>query len=288
MTTAGRPTTLVSTRSALIAPNLGISCETRQFEAGSSEIAPLSYTVLFMNVGGPVRVNCRRDGRRYQETELHGDFDLLPAGMGSAWETFSPYHSFILRLPPRALASIAESIQLDPERLRLNSRIGLRDPQLEHVVRALKSEADAGCPGGRPFADALITALVIRLTHLGAASELVPTLDRPHRADWKRIQRVLHYIEENLEGDLSLADIAAAGGLSVSNLKHVFRRATGQPVYQFVIHRRVALAERLLRNSSMPISEVALAAGFSHHSHLTRHLRRWRGTTPSMIRNPID
>ena len=288
MTTAGRPATLVSPRSVLIAPNLGISCETRRFEAGKSEISPLSYTVLFMNLGGPVRVNCHRDGRRYQETELHGDFDLLPAGMGSAWETFSPYHSFILRLPPRALSSVAETIRLDPERLRLSSRIGLRDPQLEHLVRALKSEAEAGCPGGQPFADALVTALVIRLAHLGAAPELVPAPDRPHRADWKRVQRVLQYIEENLEGDLSLADIAAAGGLSVSNLKHVFRRATGQPVYQYVIHRRVALAEQLLRNSAMPISEVALAAGFSHHSHLTRHLRRWRGTTPSIIRNPID
>jgi AraC family transcriptional regulator len=212
----------------------------------------------------------------------------LPAGIGSAWETFSPYHSFILRLPPRALSSVADSIRLDPERLRLSSRIGLRDPQLEHLVRALKSEAEADCPGGRPFADALITALVIRLAHVGAEPKSVPAPDRPHRADWKRVQRVLHYIEENLEGDLSLADIAAAGGLSVSNLKHVFRRATGQPVYQYVIHRRVALAEQLLRSSAMPISEVALAAGFSHHSHLTRHLRRWRGTTPSIIRNRVD
>lgn len=287
MTTAWRPPIVVSPGSAMIAPNLGISCETRQFEAGKSELAPLSYSVLFMNVGGPVRLTCRRDGRHYQKTELHGDFDLLPAGMGSAWETFSPYHSFILRLPPRALSSVAESIRLDPERLRLSSRIDLRDPQLGHLMRALKSEAEAGCPGGRPFADALITALVIRLAHLGTALERVPALDRPHRTDSKRIQHVLHYIEENLEGDLGLADIAAAGGLSVSNLKHIFRRATGQPVYQYVIHRRVALAERLLRSSAMPISEVALAAGFSHHSHLTRHLRRWRGTTPSAIRNPI-
>lgn len=288
MVMAGSPAPGVTPNSALIAPSLGISCETRQFEAGTSEISPLAYTVLFMNVGGPVRVNCRRDGRCYQETELHGDFDLLPAGIGSAWETFSPYHSFILRLPPSALSSVAESIRLDPERLRLSSRIGLRDPQLEHLVRALKSEAEAGSPGGRPFADALITALVIRLAHLCGAPERVPEKDRPHRADWKRVQRALHYIEENLEGNLGLADIAADGGLSVSNLKHIFRRATGQPVYQYVIQRRIALAERLLRNSALSISEVALAAGFSHHSHLARHLRRWRGTTPSVIRNSSD
>lgn len=271
----------------MITPGFGIRCETRQFEPGKSEIAPLSYSVLFMNIGGPIRVTCRRDGQTYQGTELHGDFDLMPAGMGSAWETFGSYRSFILRLRPNVLSSVAQSAELDPERLRLSSLLGFRDPQLEHLVRAFKSEVEAGSPGGRPFADALGTALVVRLAHLSDApvSPPAPAAKRLRRIDARRVQRVLHYIEENLEGELGLADIAAAGGLSVSNLKHVFRRATGQPVYQYVIHRRVALAERLLRDSAMPISEVALAAGFSHHSHLTRHLRRWRGTTPSLIRN---
>lgn len=278
----------MSTSQEIIAPGFGIRCQSRQFEAGKSEVPPLSYNALLMNIGGPIRVSCRRDGRTYEGMELHGDFDLLPAGMSSEWETFSPYHSFILRIPPSAVSTVAESAQLDPERFRLGTRVALRDRQLEYLVRAFKSEAEAGSPSGRLFTEALSTALVVRLAHLSDSPTPPRTRERPRRTDGKRVQRVLHYIEENLEEDLSLADIAAAGGLSVSNLKHVFRRATGQPVYQYVIHRRVALAEKLLRDSTMPISEVALAAGFAHHSHLTRHLRRWRGTTPSLIRNNGD
>ena len=71
MVMAASPAPGVTPNSALIAPSLGISCETRQFEAGTSEISPLAYTVLFMNVGGPVRVNCRRDGRCYQIGRAH-------------------------------------------------------------------------------------------------------------------------------------------------------------------------------------------------------------------------
>jgi AraC family transcriptional regulator len=227
---------------------------------------------------------CRRDGRTYERTELYGDIDLIPSGMSSSWEASAPGSSLILRVPQNLLSRLAEASDLDPDRVRLSSLFGVRDLQLQHIALALKSESDAGWPGGDLFADALGTALAARLLRLGE-SPPVWTPSQASRTDGKRVRSIVQYIEENLESGLGLPDIAAAGGLSVSNLKTVFRHATGQSVYQYVIQRRVALAERLLRESDMPISEVALAAGFSHHSHLARHLRRWRGTTASVIRN---
>jgi hypothetical protein len=45
------------------------------------------------------------------------------------------------------------------------------------------------------------------------------------------------------------------------------------------------LGETMLAESQMPISEIALAAGFADQSHMTRHFRRFVGTTPRCFRN---
>ena len=99
-----------------------------------------------------------------------------------------------------------------------------------------------------------------------------------------RLRRVLAYIEDNVAQDLSLSKIASIAQLSVSHLKASFRRATGLPVHQYVIRRRVERAKRLLREGRLSISQVALEAGFSHQSHLARHLRRLTGVSPRSIR----
>jgi AraC family transcriptional regulator len=55
-------------------------------------------------------------------------------------------------------------------------------------------------------------------------------------------------------------------------------------VYEYVLRRRVERAQLLLRNHRLSISEIALATGFAHQSHLARHMHRILGHTPSAVR----
>jgi AraC family transcriptional regulator len=55
-------------------------------------------------------------------------------------------------------------------------------------------------------------------------------------------------------------------------------------VHQYVIQRRVELAKTLLLRGEMSITEVALAAGFAHQSHLARHMRRALGMPPRAVK----
>jgi AraC family transcriptional regulator len=54
--------------------------------------------------------------------------------------------------------------------------------------------------------------------------------------------------------------------------------------HRYVILKRVELARELLRNPSLLVEEIAVAVGFAHHSHLTRHFRRVTGLTPAQFR----
>jgi AraC family transcriptional regulator len=55
----------------------------------------------------------------------------------------------------------------------------------------------------------------------------------------------------------------------------------GLPVHQYVIQRRVDRAQVLLREGKLPISRIAAETGFSHQSHLSYHVRRLLGVSPS-------
>jgi AraC family transcriptional regulator len=98
---------------------------------------------------------------------------------------------------------------------------------------------------------------------------------------------VLIYIEDNLSQSLSLAEIAAVAGLSVSHFKSLFRESMGLPVHQYLIRRRVERAQTLLGEGKMSISQIAVETGFAHQSHLARHTRRLLGVSPKALRDTL-
>jgi AraC-like DNA-binding protein len=69
--------------------------------------------------------------------------------------------------------------------------------------------------------------------------------------------------------------------IGASHLKATFKRTTGLAVHEYIVHRRVHRAKQLLTAGQLPASQVALAAGFSHQSHMARWMRRLLGRTPS-------
>jgi AraC-like DNA-binding protein len=96
--------------------------------------------------------------------------------------------------------------------------------------------------------------------------------------------RVLQRIDEELDSNLSLKDLASLAGLSIPHFCRAFRQSTGFPPYALIIHRRIERAKALLRHSQMTITEVALVCGFSGSSHFSNIFRREVGTTPGEYR----
>ena len=94
-------------------------------------------------------------------------------------------------------------------------------------------------------------------------------------------------MERNLEDTLSLDRIAAAVGLSARQLTRLFRSRLGRPPGQFYLDLRIDRAASLLRQTGMSVSEIAVGCGFQSASHLGRHLKQRRGTTPGQWRRGV-
>jgi AraC family transcriptional regulator len=97
------------------------------------------------------------------------------------------------------------------------------------------------------------------------------------------VRRIVEFVETNLDGSLTLEQLAEVAGMSIPHLTTLFRRTMGQSVHAYVMERRVQRARALLLERKMTIAQVALETGFAHQSHLARWMRRLLGVTPSDV-----
>ncbi len=88
----------------------------------------------------------------------------------------------------------------------------------------------------------------------------------------------------NFNRPLSLSDIGAAVGSSRFHLARVFRRTTGTSLHRYLTSLRLRAALNRMTDSSEGLADIAVAVGFSSHSHLTQAFRQAFGTTPSRYR----
>jgi AraC family transcriptional regulator len=101
--------------------------------------------------------------------------------------------------------------------------------------------------------------------------------------NWKT-RRLIDFIEDNLERDLSLEALAAEVGVSPLYLPRSFKAAVGQSPHQYVVRRRIERAKQLLSSGDSPIVDIALSVGFSSQSHLSNWFLRLVGISPAEYR----
>lgn len=98
------------------------------------------------------------------------------------------------------------------------------------------------------------------------------------------LEPVLDYIAQRLDQPIRLAELARRSGFSLPRFKALFKAEQGVPPGEYVLRARVARAERLLRESDLPVTEIALRLGFSSSQYFATVVRRFTRLTPSAVR----
>jgi len=96
------------------------------------------------------------------------------------------------------------------------------------------------------------------------------------------MQRVLHYIAENLEMPIQVALLAKVARLSESRFKARFRREMGVPPAEYWLRQKIERATFLLQTKS--VTEVAHHLGFSSSQYFSTAFKRYTRTNPSHLR----
>jgi AraC family transcriptional regulator len=161
-----------------------------------------------------------------------------------------------------------------------------QDPLVAQIAFAIVSELQTPTAAGKLLAETLAASLAARLVHRHTGRsvdrDLVGLADQG--LDRRRLRRVTEYISANLEGDLTIAQLAKVACLSRFHFARAFKTAVGQSPHHYVSAHRLERAKEMLMRGDRPLLDIAIALNFSSQANFTRAFRVGTGMTPGQFR----
>lgn len=238
------------------------------------------------------------DGRRV--TVDDDTYMILNDGRtyASTLQSRRPVASFSIFFRPGMAEDVARCHALVPEALLdeptgalaagFSEQLRPHDRLITPVLRFIYRHVESGLKDEDWYEDQFYFLLqrmqTLHRTDL-AAAQLIPTRRASTRRElFRRIGLCVDFINTYFRRRVGLAEIASAAHLSPYHCLRVFRALHGVTPVCYLNNRRVRAAERLLRESDMPVDEVAARVGFESRTSLFRHMKRLRGVAPSALR----
>lgn len=213
-----------------------------------------------------------------------GIVDIDPTGARTSVRWEKP-HSLLFMMPTNAIMQRAMADIQGTRDLELQRANHVHDPQIERIGYALMSECQSGFMSGQLFGESLALALVSRLMSRFSTHRLPLDSRSPKGLPLWRLRMVKQYVEDNLDANLSMADMAAVANMSEFHFSRLFKESTGCTPYRYIVNRRVQRGRELLAKTALPLPEVSERLGFGDQSHFTTVFRKHVGMTPKQFRD---
>jgi AraC family transcriptional regulator len=215
-----------------------------------------------------------------------GIVSILTRAQESQWRWDKPIDVSHLYLSRDSIASVAgEVFDRDIRDIELSDRVKAEDTVLPSLLKNLENEAASEALGGELYVEALKNQACIHILRQYSNVIFREVSHGGFSPVQKRLLREL--IEENIDLNITLAELAAAVQLSVFHFCRKFEKEFGCPPHAFIIKKRVEQATQLLSNTLLPIKVIAAQCGFSDQSHMTRLFRRFVGVPPAVFRKEM-
>lgn len=122
-----------------------------------------------------------------------------------------------------------------------------------------------------PLADSIMTRTLYEYIKSGHES-LVTPID-------ETLKNLLDYIDNNLCNKITLDDLSSHAARSKSSVCHMFSEKMKIPPKQYIIKKRLALANRLIKDG-IPPTEAAMRIGYDNYSDFYRLYKKLYQETP--------
>jgi AraC-like DNA-binding protein len=179
----------------------------------------------------------------------------------------------ILYFSPHAMAAMCSDVRDGVQSELMFAAPVFEDPRLRSIFDAAFSHCLAREDHGTVACETAVLGLVAGLLHHSSARSV------RDGGLTGCIRRARQMIDDDPARPLTLASLAQEAGLSKYRLLRSFARELGLTPHAYILQRRIACAQRLIR-SGRGLAEAALASGFYDQSHLTRCFVRQLGVTP--------
>ncbi len=177
------------------------------------------------------------------------------------------YHSlFVLEPAGRKQARFSQKLHLDMSSLKVLSDM------LEQLKNELNNQKD----------ELMVTALFMQIT--GFICRMHYNYSYSKIAKDNPCAKILEYIETHYTEQITLENLCEISLMSKNGIIAMFRRLYGITPIKYINNLRINKAEMLLKNTSVPITSLALECGFGDSNYFTKYFKIVKGITPREYR----
>jgi AraC-like DNA-binding protein len=153
-------------------------------------------------------------------------------------------------------------------------------PKMLEIIRDIR---ECALKGG--FKKMYLEGKVLELLSLQLEQSFRPVTECPslRKPDLDRIRQVREYLDEHFLNPASLPEIARMFGLNDFKLKKGFREQYNTTVFGYAHERRMALAQKLLNEGILNVSQVADVVGYENPNHFSAAFKKRFGYSPGVV-----
>ena len=220
---------------------------------------------------------------------MPGDLTVAPSGIPSINRLNGEVELLILLLRGRSETNSDRSILAKSQIFEGGLRTGISHPLISELLKELYHS----CFGEKVSAQETYQSQILgfleqALLHTEDKHEVLALDSKPKGANhFAQIECALQHIEANYANEITIDHLARETKMSPAYFSKVFASQTGKTPRQYIIHKRIEMARRMLVSTELSTQRVAAETGFCSQAHLTRAFAKIMGTTPAKYRSRV-
>jgi AraC family transcriptional regulator len=260
------PNRLISNRSG------SVVISQARFDAFSGVGQAQPYAVLGLCIGGGGRTR-----KLNAQVDMDDEWRLGRVGLalpGPAAEGVSPEMDMLAIAFNLDEVPACHSDDISIEELQHAANHLMDDELISTVMLALLQEAEAHGTASA-FFDHGLSLVLHRIVSKARAQARSARESVVHH----RLNPVLELIDQRLDEDLRVAELAREANIDTRTFTRLFKRQTGYTPFQYLTAQRMKRAQALLQ-ANVSVTETATAVGYANPAKFAAAFRRWVGCTP--------
>lgn len=232
-------------------------------------------------------VHRRGDGQRQATLARPGTLWFCPIGVAEdSIRITEPLPEVLhLYLPDSQFASVSELTSRPVAPGDIAYLADVPDELVRQICLRILQEMRYETAAGDLLVEQLAMTLALHLlSSYSGATIAPPSADAVGALSLARRNRVVDYVEENLESDITVAELADVACLSRHHFTRSFKAAFGATPSEYVANRRLSYGKKLLGSGELSLDEIAFRCRFSSQAAFSRAFRREVGVSPGEFR----
>ena len=244
---------------------------------------------VIVQLGAVAVVGARIGDHSFEKPLAPGEIVIVPAGLSLHWQQQDgvPNDMLHLFLHPNFVQTTAEEINVDYSQISIAAQFGITDEHIHHIGMTLHCELQDPSVIGHTYADSLARVLAMQLVRRYSYLRDL-RMNRSGMAP-RKLRKAIEFMNENLDQEqtVALAAVAESVQMSYFHFSRAFKQSTGVSPNVYLTEQRIVRAKKLLKETDVPIADIALRTGFASQSHFTTTFRKLAWTTPKAFREML-